>query len=365
MRHSVILIPALDPDKKLTVYVEELMKQGFGHIIIVNDGSGKKSDPVFARLQELGCIVLKHAVNYGKGRALKNGFNEFWNRFCEAEDIYGVITVDSDGQHLVRDVIRMDQKLCGAGREAKLLLLGSRDFDQACVPSKSRFGNKITCFIFRLLYGLKLRDTQTGLRGITAGCLKAFLALKGERFEYETSMLIAAVRNKLPVEEITIETVYTDNNSGTHFRPLQDSVIIYSILLGEFLKYTLSSLSASVIDICLFTLISFWIPDTKGIWIATVLARIVSSFYNYSMNRRVVFADGEAMGRSLWRYYALCAAQGICSAGLVSGAVKLLSVPKTVCKIVVDTALFFVSYQIQRRFVFCDRNEDGKRESGK
>lgn len=352
MRHSVILIPSLNPDNKLIPYVEELMKQGFEHIIIVNDGSGREYDFIFTRLRELGCIVLKHAVNYGKGRAIKNGLNEFLNRFYENRDICGIITADSDGQHLVKDVIRMDQKLYAAGRMTRLLLLGTRDFDQANVPPKSKFGNKITGFIFRLLYGQKLSDTQTGLRGITSGCVKAFPALKGERFEYETSMLIAAVRSRIPVEELKIETVYLENNSGTHFRPVQDSAIIYSILLGEFLKYTFSSLSASVVDILLFSLISFWIPGTKGIWIATVLARIVSSFYNYSVNRRVVFADDAEMSRSLWRYYALCAVQGACSAGLVSGFVGLLSVPKTVCKAAVDTVLFFVSYQIQRRFVF-------------
>lgn len=361
MRHSVILIPSLSPDEKLISYVKELIGQGFHHIIVVNDGSAKEYDPIFSSLADMGCIVLKHAVNYGKGRALKNGFNEFLNQFGENEEICGVITADSDGQHLAEDVVRMDQRLAEAGRNKEQLLLGVRDFDQANVPPKSKFGNKITCFFFRMLYGLKISDTQTGLRGITTGCVKNFLSLKGERFEYETSMLISAVRNKIPVEELTIETVYLENNSGTHFRPLQDSVIIYSILLGEFLKYICSSLSASVIDIALFSVLAAWIPGTRGIWIATVLARIVSSFYNYSVNRKVVFGSGSGMRSSLWRYYALCVVQGACSAGLVSTFVSLLHVPKTVCKIVVDTILFFISYQIQRRFVFADVSEGKER----
>lgn len=361
MRHSVILIPSLSPDEKLILYVEELIGQGFSHIIVVNDGSAKEYDPIFLSLANMGCIVLKHAINYGKGRALKNGFNEFLNLFGEDEEICGIITADSDGQHLVKDVVQMDQRLAETGRNKEQLLLGVRDFDQANVPSESKFGNKITCFFFCLLFGLKVSDTQTGLRGITTGCVKNFLALKGERFEYETSMLIASVRNHIPVEELTIETVYLANNSGTHFRPLQDSVIIYSILLGEFFKYTLSSLSASVIDIMLFSIFAAWIPGTKGIWIATALARIFSSFYNYSMNRKVVFVSGGDMKRSLWRYYALCVVQGACSAGVVSGFVSLLQVPKTACKIVVDTILFFANYQIQKRFIFSDVDEEKER----
>lgn len=357
MRHSVILIPALSPDEKLFSYVEELLGQGFSHIIIVNDGSGKEYDSIFSHLENMGCIILKHAANYGKGRALKSGLNEFLNRFGEDEEICGVITVDSDGQHLVKDVVRMDRQMAEAGRNKEQLLLGIRDFDQANVPPKSRFGNKITCFFFRLLYGLRISDTQTGLRGITTECVKNFLALKGERFEYETSMLIAAVRNEIPVEELTIETVYLENNSGTHFRPLQDSAIIYSILLGEFFRYVLSSLSASVIDLVLFAVLAAWIPGAKGIWIATALARLVSSFYNYSVNWKVVFGSSSGMKSSLWRYYTLCVVQGACSAELVSAFVSLLHVPKTACKIVVDTLLFFISYQIQRRFVFADQDE--------
>lgn len=360
MRNSVVLIPALNPDEKLISYVEGLIGQGFHYIIVVNDGSVEGYDSIFSCLKNMGCIILKHAANYGKGRALKNGFNEFLNRFGMKDEVCGIITVDSDGQHLVKDVVRMDQRLADVGRNKERLLLGVRNFNKANVPAKSKLGNKLTCFFFKLLYGLKISDTQTGLRGITTLCVRSFLALKGERFEYETSMLIAAVRNKIPVEELMIETVYLENNRGTHFRPVQDSAVIYSILLEGFLKYTFSSLSASVIDILLFLLISFWIPGTKGIWIATALARIVSSFYNYSMNRKVVFADSGNAGRSLWRYYALCIVQGACSAGLVSSLVRLFCVPKSVCKIAVDTVLFFVSYQIQRKFVFvrCGNKEN-------
>lgn len=355
MRHSVILIPSLSPDPQLVSYVAELMGQGFSRMIVVNDGSGKECDPIYAQLLAMGCVVLRHAANYGKGRALKNGFNEFLNRFGTEESVRGVITVDSDGQHLVRDVIRMDERMADAGENR--LFLGARNFDGAKVPFKSKFGNKVTCFFFRLLYGTKISDTQTGLRGIPKNCVSRFLTLKGERFEYETSMLIAAVKNRIALEEMTIETVYLEENKGTHFRPLQDSLIIYGILLGGFLKYTLSSLSASLLDIALFSLLSVWMTGTEGIWIATALARLVSSMYNYAVNRKVVFASRKNPGSCLWRYYLLCAAQAACSAALVSGAVGWFAVPKTWCKVAADTLLFFVSYQIQRRFVFGEKGE--------
>ena len=352
IRHSVILIPALQPDEKLTAYVRELREQGFSHIIAVDDGSGEAYERVFSALAQMGCIVLRHAANYGKGRALKSGFNEFLNRYGKTDSICGVITADSDGQHLVSDVIRMDRRLTETGRDKSCLFLGSRDFGGKNVPFRSRFGNRLTGFLFRLLYGKKLRDTQTGLRGFTAAALPSFLTLRGERFEFETSVLIEAVRRKIPIEELPIETVYLENNSGTHFRPLRDSVYIYGVLFGEFFRYLLSSLSASVIDIGLFHLLSGCIPGISGIWIGTGLARAVSSFYNYSVNRSAVFKDAGKMKRSLWRYYLLCVLQAACSAGLVSALAGILLAGKTLCKVLVDTVLFFVSFQVQRRAVF-------------
>ena len=359
MKQSVILIPTLNPESKLVPYIQKLIEKGFEHIIVVNDGSREECDSIFDLLQDMGCMVYKHAVNYGKGRALKNGFNIFLNEFEKKEEISGIITVDSDGQHLVEDVIRMDCRLSEVGREDALVLLGTRNFNGRDIPFKSSFGNKLTSFLFGLLYGKKIHDTQTGLRGFTTHVLKNFLALKGERFEYETSMLIEAVRKRIHIEELPIETVYLDNNSETHFRPFHDSVIIYGILFGEFFRYLFSALSASVIDILLFHFLSSQIAGTMGIWVATALARLVSSIYNYSVNRKMVFASSENVSRTLWRYYGLCIIQGACSAGLVSMLVLSLSLPKTACKVMVDIILFFISYQIQRYFVFGERYPSG------
>lgn len=357
MEQSVILIPALNPDDKLRLYVQELMQEGFSHIIIINDGSKEECNSIFEALQDMGCIVIKHAINYGKGRALKNGFNLFLNQYEQNPDIKGIITVDSDGQHLVKDVLRMDEIIKNTSPDEDLLLLGTRNFDGTHVPLKSSFGNKMTSFLFALLYGKKIHDTQTGLRGFTPPhVLRKFLTLKGERFEYETSMLIQAVRKKIRIEELPIETVYVNNNSETHFRPLQDSVIIYRILFGEFFRYLFSALSASAIDLLLFYLLAKQMPGTIGIWIATACARLVSSFYNYSVNRKVVFESQGNMKQTIWRYYGLCIIQAICSAALVSGFFLLLPLPKTLCKAIVDTVLFFISYQIQRCFVFSEKS---------
>ena len=196
---SIIVIPALNPPDTLLSYVQELKSAGAGPILIVNDGSSPDKADIFDRLSALpSCTVLTHSVNLGKGRALKDAFSyilnqETWKGCC-------VITADSDGQHLPCDILRLEARMqeLSASRQ-DFLVLGCRNFHQEQVPFRSRFGNLLTCTLFRLLYGIRVSDTQTGLRGISYGLLSRFCGLSGERFEYEMNMLAYSALAKIPV----------------------------------------------------------------------------------------------------------------------------------------------------------------------
>jgi len=347
----LIVIPALDPDEKILIeYVRELKEKGLEHILIIDDGSNANKQSLFRELEEKEhCIVLRHAVNMGKGRALKDAFNYYLTHF--SLDDSGVITVDSDGQHTVEDVIKVKKVLAD---HPESLILGVRDFSQNNVPPKSAFGNKVTKDIIRLLYGGSITDTQTGLRGISSAILPTFLTLFGERFEYETGMLIEALRNKLSIFEVSIETVYYEGNKETHFHPLTDSWKIYKLILGTFLKYSLSSLSASLVDLGIFQLFIFALSDFSlgnKIWISTVIARVISSIYNYLINRNIVFKKNSKEA-SLIKYYVLCICQMCASALLVYIFCSIIELPKLIPKIIVDSLLFLISFRIQQEWVF-------------
>jgi len=162
-KNTVILIPSLEPDERLPVYARALKAKGFTRLVVVDDGSSEKYQPIFAEIDEMdGCTVLHHEVNKGKGVALKTGYAYIQKNLPDA---VGVITADADGQHTVEDCWRLAEALCEGKDE---LYLGSRDFNLDHVPPKSRYGNKITSTVFRLLYGQWLPDTQTGLRAIPA-----------------------------------------------------------------------------------------------------------------------------------------------------------------------------------------------------
>lgn len=349
---NIIVIPALNPPDELLSYVDELIASGAEKLLLIDDGSSAEKKAIFEALKDRPeCTILTHPVNKGKGRALKDAFTYILEQ-SEWKGL-GVITADSDGQHLPEDVVRLDQKmeeLHTLGKNA--LVLGCRNFNQDNVPLRSSFGNLTTSALFHLLYGVKISDTQTGLRGIPWALLPRMCKLKGERFEYEMNMLTDAAIAKLPIESVEIRTVYLDNNSESHFNPLVDSVKIYRILLGTFLKYAVSSLASSIVDLAVFSIALLFLPG--GSWEileATVIARIISSLVNYFCNRKLVFEDRGSTASTLPKYYALCVVVMFCSAGLVS-LFSFLPIPKTVIKLVVDTVLYFFNYRIQRRYIF-------------
>lgn len=351
-RSTAIIIPALNPDDKLIKYIEELIDNGFSCIIVIDDGSSQNTY-IFEQLEYFReCRIIHHAVNMGKGRALKDAFNYYLIHFSKT--YAGVICADSDGQHTVPDVIHLSDAMMGGGQD-NTLILGVRDFDNNNVPPKSKFGNKITKGILKFFYGGNISDTQTGLRAIPNKLLYTFLTLTGERFEYETTMLIDSLKRKINIKEIKIATVYLDSNSGTHFRPIADSWAIYKLIFGTFFKYALSAGSSSLLDLGIFGLTSFILKYNglkTQILAATIIARACSSLYNYSINRNLVFENDASVQHTLLKYYALCIIQMCCSALGVYGLCHIAVGNIMISKIIVDSILFIISFQIQRVWIF-------------
>lgn len=352
---AVMLIPSLEPDDRLPAYLRRLMEAGFTRAVIIDDGSSEKYQPIFEELDAMeGVTVLHHEVNRGKGCALKTGFTYIRDNIPEAS---GVITADADGQHTVEDCWKL---ACALTDNKRALYLGSRDFDLPDVPPKSRFGNKTTTLMFRLLYGQWLPDTQTGLRAFKREDLQFMIDVSGERFEYEMEMLIACARAKIPMIPITIQTVYENENEGTHFRPIRDSLRIYKVILGSFIKFMGASLASFLIDQGVFNLMDYVLLPLLAIGgdlkasLAVVIARCISAPCNFLMNRNLVFKFKQNTGRTALRYAILAVVIMGASAGIVGG-LKLLGMSDKLdwlAKLVVDTALYLVSYSAQDKWVF-------------
>ena len=353
-----VIIPAYQPDEKLMDTLKGLVKAGFSDILVVNDGSGQEYTNIFENVKSIkGCTILEHPVNCGKGAALKTAFTYFLRN---RPDKSCVVTADADGQHLVKDIEAVAIEALESGR----VILGVRDFSDTRVPARSKVGNRITSVVFKLFFGMKIEDTQTGLRAFPKEYLPELLKAEGERYEYETNMLFLINRRDIPYGQVKIETVYIEENKSSHFRVVRDSLRIYTLIL----KYLFSSVAASVVDELAFfvlkkaAVLTFLpIPLTFS---AAFIARAISSGMNYWMNANVVFKDNKSK-MTFVKYYVLVVAQIAVSAALVFQVEAIAGITSpavsTIIKAIIDTMLFFVSFRIQHKWVF-NQNKTSRKE---
>lgn len=324
-----IIIPAYEPDKRLIQVVQDItIKLPKARIIVVNDGSGPGYNDYYDETAFIGATVLTHPINKGKGAALKTAFahiqEEVVGQHLSAQPI---VTVDSDGQHLIKDIVRVAKAI---EENPSHLVLGARTF-VGKVPARSRFGNKVT-------------DTQTGLRGMSTDLIFWLLNLDGNRFEYEFNMLLEAKKSGHQISEVPIETVYLEENKSSHFRPIRDSIRIYS----PFLKFSGTAVLASVIDAtALFVLFAL----TKNLLLSVVLARVISASSQCLLNANVVFNPTSSLFRSSVRYFMLVLVLLACNYFLLSSLVAI-GLGLVLAKLVTETLLFLVSYRVQHNVVF-------------
>lgn len=338
---TVIIIPAYQPEKKLVRLIQDLQETGFQYILVVDDGSGPEYAEIFQQAKTLGCMVEQYEINQGKGAAIKTALKAAAAQWGRER---GYITADADGQHLPQDILKVAQALV---QHPEALVLGVRDFGGEDVPPRSKFGNRVTSVFFRMISGVACPDTQTGLRGIPASLLELAVSEEGERYEYEMNFLMDAVR-RAPMHMVPIETVYEEKNRTSHFRPVADSLRVY----GRFVRFLLASLAGSVVDCLLFALFTLLLvfDQTEKVFLATIMARVGSGIVNFLLNKHFSFRSRKPAGKEILRYIVLFLGQMLISAALVSVVAYVL--PVLLAKVIVDTVLFFLSFRIQKNWVF-------------
>jgi len=336
----IILIPSYEPDHKLVALVESIIAaEGGHHVLVVNDGSDPRFDPVFERLRFAGATVIEHEPNRGKGYALKQGFAYVTDNFPD----HDVVCADSDGQHTLSDILAVAAAVRSHGDG---IVLGARDFSGE-IPLRSRFGNAATRIALRAASGLRLQDTQTGLRGYPASLLGRLMTIDGDRFEYELSVLLEAKRREIEVVEVPIATIYIDDNQASHFRPVIDSVRVYLPLL----RFSMSSLVAAALD---FVLVLVLMALTSNLVISVVGARICSASLNFTLNRRLVFdPEGRTpLPAAIAGYGAVAVGILIANYAILHVLYERVGIYLGVAKLVTEVSLFLASYTLQKHFVF-------------
>ena len=339
MNRIEILIPAYKPSDAMLTLVLQLLEKDCS-VTLVDDGGGEDFAALFEQAENAGATVLHHAQNRGKGAALKTGFTYLAQQGC-----IGAVTADADGQHTCADICRVKEALA---QNPTQLILGVRDLSQ--MPLRSKFGNTLTRFLFSALYGLRITDTQTGLRGVPLGALtEKSTALSGERYEYETNQLIFAKSIFSDIAEVPIETIYENGNASSHFRPIQDGMRIYALLFRHFPFFLLSSLAAFGLDYILFNLLFY--PCALGTIGSTVIARVVSAAGNFLVNKNIVFRKSGKKYTAV-RYFSLAAFILLLNCIVMYLLVNVLHLPAFVAKILVEALLYFISFTLQNNFAY-------------
>ena len=349
MGKRYVVIPAYEPGENLPALVSEVTAAGLVPVV-VDDGSGQGYREIFEQVTA-EAQVLHHEVNKGKGQALKTAFFYIKNNETENGEEFFVVTMDSDGQHTVADALKL---LEAAEKEPQTLILGSRALKKG-TPLRSRLGNDITRFVFRLASGTRVHDTQTGLRAFSGRFLPELLEIPGERYEYEMNMLLDFARKKKPMREVEIETIYIGkHNDTTHFDTLKDSWRIYRDLLG----FSLSSFTCFLLDLSLFAALSALLAGRipASVAFANIFARCISAFANYTINRKMVFKSSAGVFKSASQYFFLAGAILIGNTtvlDLLTGA-GLARIP---AKLITEAMFFALSWFVQRKLIFPEGSE--------
>ena len=276
----VVLIPVYNPNEKIMQeFLGKLIKK-FTNIVFINDGCSKKHDKFMNNLAK-SYPVVKHSVNLGKGRGLKNGINYILENFSKAKVI---VTADCDGQHSVEDI-----KKCSdiAKKNMDALVLGVRDFSDNLVPRRSKFGNVITRNVLYSFVGVKVSDTQTGLRAMSLNIAKKLIDVDGERYEYETNCLIETKSRNIPIKEVVIETIYINNNETSHFNPVKDSIRVYKL----FASYLLFTLLAYIIETVIFNVNHAIYVMPLFLLFSKIVSSIIKIIFNNHINYKYIIVN--------------------------------------------------------------------------
>jgi len=182
-------------------------------LIAVDDGS---SDPTHAVALASCDRVVRHTANRGKGAALRAGFAVALN-----EQVWAVATVDADGQHDPARAPELVDALAGAD-----MAIGARARTRGKMPLGRRITNALASAAVGAIVGTRVPDAQSGYRAMRRVLLEKVHA-SGDRYEYETEFLIAAVRAGYRITSVDVPTVY---GVPSHFRAWGDSLRVVRAL---------------------------------------------------------------------------------------------------------------------------------------
>ena len=212
---TAAIIPAYQDEKHIGDIVRRT-RERLDQVLVVDDGS---SDQTAQRAREAGAYVIVHDQNRGKGEAIKTGLAHWRAADGPDRQVTWVSLLDSDGQHLPEEIDRF--LTAAASSTQPTFLIGNRMNNLAGMPFIRRVVNRYMSGQISRACKQEIPDTQCGFRMLDHQLVPQLLG-GGNRFDYDTEVLIIASRKGYRIESVPITTVYTDQVSK--IRPLRDAI---------------------------------------------------------------------------------------------------------------------------------------------
>lgn len=199
MKLSVV-VPVYNESKNILILLNKI-KKNISHddeIIVVEDGS---VDSTLDEIKKFECKLLVHKKNIGKGQSLIDGIN------LAKGDI--ILFLDGDGQDDPSEI----PKLLDGINKGYDFVIGSRfveddkkkitRYTKTALSNINWFGNKGLTFFINFLFGLNIKDTQSGFKCFKRDAIKK-LNLVSKKYEIETEIVIKSKRDKLKILEVPV-----------------------------------------------------------------------------------------------------------------------------------------------------------------
>lgn len=192
-----VVIPAYNEAGAIGAVVASVRAHGF-EVVVVDDAS---VDATAAIAAQCGADVVSHPVNLGQGAALQTGM-----QYALAHDASHIVTFDADGQHRAADIAL----LLAALKEHKAdIALGSRFLGRAIgLGRRRRWLLQCSTAFSALTTGIRINDTQNGLRAMTASAAQR-IRIRQNRYAHALEIIAQVVRLGLHYVEVPVTVEYT------------------------------------------------------------------------------------------------------------------------------------------------------------
>lgn len=193
-----IIIPAKDEGRRIAGVLHQVLNAGYSNIVVVNDGSMDNTAEV---AQKFGVCIVNHMINLGAGAATQTGIEYALQKKADV-----IVTIDADHQHMPADIKNLVDTLINKKVD---IVIGSRFLNKTNkIPVTRIFYNKIANIITYFVTGVRVTDSQSGMKAFTADFAKKS-KLNFSGFEFSVEMIRNIKVNNAKVLECPIDVVYT------------------------------------------------------------------------------------------------------------------------------------------------------------